>query len=133
MLLSNVKAIENPFYLLAPESLIGPLVILSVMATIIASQAVISGLFSLSWQAIMLHYLPRMKVKHTSMKQIGQIYVPVVNYMLCALTIIAVLIFRNSDSLASAYGLSVASVYWRIANGNGRLFRPVWCFYLYYV
>ncbi len=110
LLLNDPSAIDNPFYLLAPKILICPLVILSVIATIIASQAVISGLFSLSWQAIMLHYLPRMKVKHTSINQKGQIYVPAVNYLLCVLTIIAVLTFKNSDSLASAYGLSVASV-----------------------
>ena len=79
LLLNNPKAIESPFFLLAPESLIYPLAILSVMATIIASQAVISGLFSLTWQAIMLNYLPRMKVIHTSFNQRGQIYVPFVN------------------------------------------------------
>ena len=110
LLLSNPAMIENPFFLLAPKILIYPLVILSIMATIIASQAVISGLFSLSWQAIMLHYLPRMKVEHTSINQRGQIYIPAVNYLLFILTIIAVLTFRNSDSLASAYGLSVSSV-----------------------
>ena len=110
LLLENPSSINNPFYLLAPEAFIYPLVFLSVIATIIASQAVISGLFSLTWQAIMLHYLPRMKVIHTSINQIGQIYVPAINYTLCILSIIAVLIFRSSESLASAYGLSVASV-----------------------
>lgn len=110
LLLGNAKAIENPFFLLAPEALIYPLTILSVAATIIASQAVISGLFSLTWQAIMLNYLPRMKVVHTSFNQRGQVYIPVVNYLICILSIIAVFIFKTSDSLAAAYGLSVASV-----------------------
>ncbi len=110
LLLSMPQAIDNPFYLLAPKAMIYPLVLLSIMATIIASQATISGIFSLSWQAIMLHYLPRMKVIHTSMNQRGQIYVPVINYILYVSTVIAVLIFKDSDSLASAYGLSVSSV-----------------------
>jgi KUP system potassium uptake protein len=110
LLISDAQAIVNPFYLLAPKILIYPLVILSVMATIIASQAVISGLFSLSWQAILLHYLPRMKVIHTSYNQRGQIYLPLMNYLLLALTVMAVLIFKDSEALASAYGLSVSSV-----------------------
>lgn len=110
LLLSSPGAISNPFYLLAPNILLYPFIFLSVIATIIASQATISGIFSLTWQAIMLNYLPRMKVQHTSMDQKGQIYVPVINSILLILTISAVLIFKTSDSLASAYGLSVASV-----------------------
>lgn len=110
LLLSNPSSINNPFFLLAPDNLLYPFIFLSIIATIIASQATISGIFSLTWQAIMLNYLPRMKVNHTSMDQRGQIYVPVINNILLCLTISAVLIFRNSGSLASAYGLSVASV-----------------------
>lgn len=110
LLLESPEHISNPFFYLAHESFILPLTILSVLATIIASQAVISGLFSLTWQAIMLNYLPRMKVIHTSEDQRGQIYIPVMNYILCFLTIMAIIIFKNSDKLASAYGLSVAIV-----------------------
>jgi KUP system potassium uptake protein len=110
LLLSDSAAITNPFYLLAPDYAIYPLVALSVMATIIASQAVISGIFSLIWQALMLNYLPRMKVKHTSSEQRGQIYIPIINVMLCILTISAVLFFQSSEALASAYGLTVSGV-----------------------
>ncbi|MES2252378.1 MAG: KUP/HAK/KT family potassium transporter [Pseudomonadota bacterium] len=110
LLLSQPEAISNPFYLMVPGIMLYPLVVLSTLATIIASQSVISGVFSLGWQAIMLNYLPRMKVIHTSDKQIGQVYVPVINYMLCILTIAIVLIFKTSDDLASAYGLSVSGI-----------------------
>lgn len=110
LLLSNPNAINNIFYRLAPENILYPIIILSLIATIIASQAVISGIFSLTKQAIMLNYIPRMIIKHTSFYHIGQIYVPTMNYILFALTISAVLLFKNSDSLSFAYGLSVASV-----------------------
>lgn len=110
LLLENSEHISNPFFFLAHDNFILPLTILSVAATIIASQAVISGLFSLTWQAIMLNYLPRMRVIHTSEDQRGQIYIPVINYILCFLSIIAIIIFKTSDNLASAYGLSVAAV-----------------------
>ncbi len=110
LLLENHQAISHPFYSLVPHTLIYPMVFLSLMATIIASQAVISGLFSLGWQAIMLNYLPKMEVVHTSFSKIGQIYIPAINYILMLLTIIAVVSFRTSDSLAFAYGLSVAGV-----------------------
>lgn len=110
LLLSHPESISNPFYLMVPGNMLYPLVILSTIATIIASQAVISGIFSLGWQAIMLNYLPRMKVIHTSEKQFGQVYVPVINGILFALTIGTVLIFKTSDNLASAYGLSVSSI-----------------------
>ncbi len=110
LLLSQPEAITNPFYLLMPPSYISPLVILSTLATIIASQAVISGIFSLGWQAIMLNYLPRMRVIHTSSKQIGQVYLPAINGILCTLTIAAILLFKTSDNLAAAYGLSVSGI-----------------------
>lgn len=110
LLLRSPESIDNVFYLLTPSNLMFPMIILSIIATIIASQAVISGLFSLSWQAIMLHYIPRMRIFHTSFEQIGQVYVPVVNYILFVLTISAVIIFRNSQALSYAYGLSVAMV-----------------------
>jgi len=110
LLLSHPEAISNPFYLMVPGIMLYPLVLLSTLATIIASQAVISGVFSLGWQAIMLNYLPRMNVIHTSDKQIGQVYVPVINYSLCMITIATVFMFKTSDDLASAYGLSVSGI-----------------------
>ena len=110
LLLSHPEAISNPFYLMVSGTALYPLVALSTIATIIASQAVISGIFSLAWQAIMLNYLPRMNVIHTSNKQIGQVYVPVINYILFVLTVSIILIFKTSDDLASAYGLSVSGI-----------------------
>lgn len=110
LLLSHPEAISNPFYLMIPSDMLYPLVILSTLATIIASQAVISGIFSIAWQAIMLNYLPRMNVIHTSDKQFGQVYVPVINAILFVLTVGTVLIFKTSENLASAYGLSVSGI-----------------------
>jgi KUP system potassium uptake protein len=107
LILGNPQATESPFYLMAPDYLLLPLVILATMATIIASQAVISGVFSMTQQAIQLGFLPRMKVMQTSDTSIGQIYVPVVNGVLCLATIGLVLSFRSSDSLAGAYGIAV--------------------------
>ncbi|MDF3047656.1 MAG: potassium transport protein Kup [Candidatus Midichloriaceae bacterium] len=109
LLLENPAAINSPFYNLAPEIVLYPLIILATIATITASQSIISGVFSLAWQAIMLEYLPRLKVIHTS-KHRGQIYIPAVNLLLCILTITAVIKFENSDNLAVAYGLSVSGV-----------------------
>ncbi len=108
LLLSEPEAIANPFYLLVPDMALYPMIILSTMATIIASQAILSGVFSLAWQGIMLNYLPRLTVTHTSSRQIGQVYVPAINLILYVLTITAVLTFRSSENLAVAYGLSVA-------------------------
>ena len=107
LLLTHPEAIENPFYLLAPEALHLPLLFLSAAATVIASQAVISGTYSLTRQAIQLGYLPRMRIFHTSIKELGQIYMPFVNWALLFLTIFVVLMFPTSNSLASAYGLAV--------------------------
>lgn len=110
LLLRNSDALANPFYLLAPEWGLYPLLILSTIATVIASQAVISGVFSVCWQAIMLGYLPRMEVRHTSYQNIGQVYIPVINKILCCCTLLAVAGFESSERLASAYGLSVAGM-----------------------
>jgi KUP system potassium uptake protein len=110
LLLNKPEAISNPFYHLAPEFLLYPLIFLATVATIIASQSVISGIFSVTWQAIMLNYLPKIRIKHTSDDQIGQVYAPVINSILCLLTITAVLIFKTSDNLAAAYGFSVSGV-----------------------
>ena len=107
LLLQHPEAIENPFYLLAPSWALYPLLVLSTFATVIASQAVISGAFSMTKQAIQLGYCPRMKVTHTSDSEIGQIYVPTVNWMLMFSVFILVLGFKSSSNLASAYGIAV--------------------------
>ena len=108
MLLNDPEIVESNFFcLLAPESLKLPLVILATMATIIASQALISGVFSLTAQAVQLDYLPRLKIRHTSSKQSGQIYVPLVNWLLMLACIGLVLGFRSSENLAAAYGVAV--------------------------
>lgn len=107
LLLENPILASNPFYLMAPSWALYPLVGLATMATIIASQAVISGAFSLTFQAIQLGYLPRFVVKHTSSEERGQIYLPQINNLLMVGTILVVLGFRTSSNLASAYGLAV--------------------------
>ena len=109
LLMHNPKAIENPFFLLAPDWALLPLVVLSTVATVIASQAVISGAYSLTSQAIQLGYVPRMKVLHTSELSIGQIYVPLVNWLLLFVIILIVIGFKSSDNLAAAYGIAVTT------------------------
>lgn len=107
LLISHPDAIENPFYLLAPTWALYPLLILSTLATVIASQAVISGAFSLTRQAIQLGYSPRMNIRHTSGEEMGQIYIPAVNWLLMVAVFILVASFKTSSALASAYGLAV--------------------------
>ncbi|MFN3287845.1 MAG: potassium transporter Kup, partial [Sphingomonadaceae bacterium] len=107
LLLANPAAIENPFYLMAPEALRLPLVFIAVMATIIASQAVISGAFSVTQAAIQLGFIPRMRVLHTSADAFGQIYIPLVNWLLMGLVITLVVTFGSSSNLAAAYGIAV--------------------------
>ena len=107
LLLSDPQAIANPFFMLAPEWLVFPMVIISTMATVIASQAVISGVFSLTRQAVRLGYLPGMTIKHTSEVEAGQIYIPFINWMLFIAVLIVVLAFRESSNLAAAYGIAV--------------------------
>ena len=107
LILSDPSNVHNPFYLLVPEPLIYPMIGLATLATIIASQAVISGAFSLTSQAIQLGYLPRTKIIHTSRKTIGQIYIPGINWMLLGAVIALVIGFRSSNALAAAYGLAV--------------------------
>jgi KUP system potassium uptake protein len=107
LLMTDPEAIENPFFKMFPEFLLIPAVVLATMAAIIASQAVISGVFSMTQQALQLGFLPRMKVLQTSEASIGQIYVPAVNAALCAATVGLVLAFQTSDSLAGAYGIAV--------------------------
>ena len=107
LLLADPSAVENPFYRLAPEWALYPLVILSTIATVIASQAVISGAFSITRQAIQLGYTPRLEVQHTSDQEIGQIYLPALNWLMLLAIIALVLGFGTSSNLAAAYGIAV--------------------------
>jgi KUP system potassium uptake protein len=109
LLIRDPKAAVNPFYLLAPKWALYPLVVLATAATIIASQAIISGAFSLTRQAIQLGYLPRMEIIHTSKAEIGQIYMPAVNWTLMIATIALVIGFRSSSNIAAAYGVAVST------------------------
>jgi len=108
-LLVHPAAIDNPFYLMVPDVLLVPMVILATLATIIASQAVISGAFSLTSQAILLGFVPRMRILHTSEDERGQIYIPLINWMLLILVVAVVLAFKKSDNLAAAYGVAVTT------------------------
>ncbi|MDT7933483.1 MAG: potassium transporter Kup [Sphingomonadaceae bacterium] len=107
LVLTDPASIENPFYLMAPDEFRLPMVILATMATVIASQAVISGAFSVTRQAVQLGYLPRLRILHTSASAYGQIYVPFMNWLLLLLIVLLVLGFRESSNLASAYGIAV--------------------------
>ncbi|MGZ8283016.1 MAG: potassium transporter Kup, partial [Allosphingosinicella sp.] len=102
-----VQAVANPFFLLAPDSMRLPLVILATLATIIASQAVISGAFSVTQQAMQLGFIPRLRILHTSESAVGQIYIPVINWTLMVMVILLVLFFQTSSNLAAAYGIAV--------------------------
>ncbi|MGI5128280.1 potassium transporter Kup [Pseudonocardia sp. CA-107938] len=107
LVIENPQAVANPFYLLAPESLRWPLVVLATLATVIASQAVISGAFSVSRQAVRLGYLPHLTVRQTSTVESGQIYVPAVNWLLFGGVVVLVVAFESSQRLSTAYGLAV--------------------------
>jgi KUP system potassium uptake protein len=108
LLIADPKALENPFYLLAPEWALYPMVALATAATVIASQATISGTYSLTKQAIQLDYLPRMNIAQTSPGEIGQIYISAVNWFLLLVIVAAVIGFGSSSRLASAYGVAVS-------------------------
>src|SRR3954454_5196736 len=108
LLLTDPSALENPFYQLAPDWAHYPLIGLATAATVIASQAIISGAFSLTQQSIQLGFLPRVDIQHTASHERGQIYVPVVNWTLAAATLTAVVLFGSSDALAGAYGIAVS-------------------------
>ena len=108
LLLTDPHAAENPFYLLAPGWAHYPMVAFATLATVIASQSIISGAYSLTQQAMQLGLLPRMRVQHTASHAMGQIYIPVVNWLLAAGTIAAVLTFGSSDALGGAYGIAVS-------------------------
>jgi KUP system potassium uptake protein len=109
LLIRQPSAAHNPFYLLAPGWALYPLVVIATMATVIASQAIISGVFSLTRQAIQLGYFPRMEIVHTSRAEIGQVYIPSVNWILMFATIALVIGFRSSTNLAGAYGVAVST------------------------
>ena len=109
MLLTHPETISSPFFLMVPEAYTFALVILATIATVIASQACISGAYSMTSEAILLGFLPRMKILFTSAKEKGQIYVPFINWMLCFVVIAIVLAFKKSDNLAAAYGIAVST------------------------
>ena len=109
LLLQKPEAVKNPFYLMAPEWALIPLVLLATMATVIASQALITGAFSVTKQVIQLGYLPRLNIQHTSVRDTGQIYIPFVNWGLFVAIVLAVVMFRSSSNLAAAYGVAVCT------------------------
>ncbi|MDD0840910.1 potassium transporter Kup [Curvibacter sp. HBC61] len=110
LVLSDASAAANPFFRMMPDWAIVPMVVLATLATVIASQALISGAFSAAKQTIQLGYLPRLAIRHTSERESGQIYVPAVNWALLAGVVLAVVAFRSSSALAAAYGISVSLV-----------------------
>jgi KUP system potassium uptake protein len=107
LLLGNPEAIHNPFFLLAPDWFRLPLVIIATAATVIASQAVISGAFSVTQQAIHLGFIPRLRIQHTSAAAFSQIYIPSINWALCVMVTVLVLVFQTSSNLTAAYGIAV--------------------------
>lgn len=111
LVVENPKAVDNPFFLMGPHWITIPLVILATLATIIASQAVISGAYSIARQCMQLGFIPRLTVRHTSSREEGQIYVPQVNFALAIGVLLLVLGFKTSNSLASAYGIAVTGTF----------------------
>ena len=109
LLIYTPEAVTNPFYLMAPKWALVPLVILATAATVIASQALLSAAFSVTKQAIQMGYLPRMQIRHTSVHETGQVYIPAVNWSLFVAIVAAVALFKNSTNLASAYGIAVTT------------------------
>jgi KUP system potassium uptake protein len=109
LLLANPEAVKNPFYMMAPDWALLPLVILATMAAVIASQALITGAFSVTKQVIQLGYLPRLNMIHTSAREAGQIYIPFVNWGLFVAIVMAVVMFKSSSNLAAAYGIAVCT------------------------
>jgi len=109
LLLKNPAAVKNPFYLMAPDWALIPLLVLATLAAVIASQALITGAFSVTKQVIQLGYLPRLNILHTSVREAGQIYIPFVNWGLFAAIVLAVVMFKTSGNLAAAYGIAVTT------------------------
>jgi KUP system potassium uptake protein len=107
LLLKNPEAVKNPFYMMAPDWALLPMVVLATAATVIASQAMITGAFSVTKQVVQLGYLPRLQIRHTSVRDTGQIYIPFVNWGLFVAVAMAVVMFRSSSNLAAAYGITV--------------------------
>ncbi len=107
LVLANPEAIKNPFYLMMPSWALIPMVVLATLATVIASQALISAAFSVTRQAIQLGYFPRMIVHHTSAREVGQVYIPFINWGLYVAILVAVMLFKSSSNLATAYGIAV--------------------------
>ncbi len=126
LILASPDTVHNPFYLMAPEWFLLPLVLLATVATVIASQAVITGAFSLTAQAVQLGLLPRLEIRHTSETQAGQIYLPQVNRLLLIGVIILVLAFKTSSDLAHAYGIAVTGAMLADAGLFYLLMRHVW-------
>ncbi|MDM0091236.1 MULTISPECIES: potassium transporter Kup [unclassified Variovorax] len=109
LLLGDPSAVTNPFFRMAPEWALVPLVVMATAATVIASQAMLTGAFSVTRQVIQLGYLPRLRIEHTSARSAGQIYIPFVNWALFVCIVLAVVMFRNSSNLAAAYGIAVTT------------------------
>jgi KUP system potassium uptake protein len=109
LLLKNPDAVKNPFFMMAPDWALVPMVVLATLASVIASQALISGAFSVTKQVIQLGYLPRLQIQHTSVKEAGQIYIPFVNWGLFVAIVLAVVMFKSSSNLAAAYGIAVCT------------------------
>jgi KUP system potassium uptake protein len=107
LILLDPKAVENPFFMMVSDALLYPMVVLATVATVIASQATISGTFSVTKQAIQLGYLPRLRILHTSVRETGQIYIPSVNWIQYGAVVLAVTMFGSSSALATAYGIAV--------------------------
>ncbi len=107
LLLSNADAVKNPFFMMTPDWALIPMVVLATMATVIASQALITGAYSVTKQVIQLGYLPRFQILHTNVKETGQIFMPFVNWGLFVLIVLAVVLFKSSSNLAAAYGIAV--------------------------
>jgi KUP system potassium uptake protein len=107
LLLQDPQAVKNPFFLMTPDWALVPVVVLATLATVIASQALITGAFSVTKQVIQLGFLPRLQVQHTSIKEVGQIYLPFVNWALFVAIVLAVVLFKSSSNLAAAYGIAV--------------------------
>jgi KUP system potassium uptake protein len=131
LLLDQPDAVRNPFFLMAPSWATLPLVVLATMATVIASQALISGAFSITKQVMQLGYLPRLTVLHTSTRDTGQIYMPFVNWALFIAIAMAVVMFRNSDNLAAAYGLAVTLDMLITTTLTFFVIRYLWCYPLW--
>jgi KUP system potassium uptake protein len=127
LVLSDPGAIDNPFFRLCPAWAVLPMVILATAATVIASQAVISGAFSMTSQAVQLGFLPRLAIIHTSSERMGQIYIPAINWLLCLGTLTLVIGFRQSDRLAGAYGVAVATTMLFTSSMLFFVMRRVWC------